>query len=244
MNFSREVAALRVKLTAMGTPARATKAKSYLKSELTFLGVDAKGIRQAAKDFCAAFPEVGRAQLTAFVKALWKTGIYEHRAVGIAILELRRTLLEPADLPILEELLRDSHTWALVDWLAVHVVGDLVTRNKRLTKDLERWAKDKDFWLRRSALLALLLPLRAGKGDLALFERLAVPMFGDTEFFIRKAIGWVLREAGKKQGKAVLAFLDRHGDAMSPLSRKEAARNLAGADDDEQELDGEDDSGA
>ncbi|MBK8097601.1 MAG: DNA alkylation repair protein [Planctomycetes bacterium] len=236
MNFSREVAALRVKLTAMGTPARAEKAKSYLKSELTFLGVDAKGIRQAAKEFCAAFPEVGRAQLTAFVKALWKTGIYEHRAVGVGILELRRTLLEPPDLAILEDLLRHSHTWALVDWLAVHVVGDLVTRNKRLTKDLERWAKDKDFWLRRSALLALLLPLRAGKGDLVLFEKLAVPMFGETEFFIQKAIGWVLREAGKKQPAAVRAFLERHGDAMATLSRKEASRRLG--DDDDQDGEG------
>jgi 3-methyladenine DNA glycosylase AlkD len=166
------------------------------------------------------------------VRALWKTGVYELRAVGVGILEQRRALLEAADLGILEGLLRESHTWALVDWLAVHVVGDLVERHKRLQKDLKRWAKDEDFWIRRAALLALILPLRAGTSDLELFESLAVPMLADDEFFIRKAIGWVLRETAKKQPALVREFVERHGEQLSPLSRREATRLLDGDADD------------
>lgn len=227
MIFGRETALLRQKFTALGSPERAQKQKAYLKSELTFLGVETPAIRAAAKEWTAANAAINRAQLGGFVKHLWKTNVHELRAVGIAILELRRELFVAADLPLVEELLRQARSWAYVDWLAVHVAGDLVARFPKLKKDLRRWAKDEDFWLRRAALLALLPALRTGEGDLGLLAELAVPMLPDQEFFIRKAIGWVLRETAKKQPAFVEQFVAEHGAAMSPLTRKEATKRRA-----------------
>ena len=80
--------------------------------------------------------------------------------------------------------------------------------------------------MRRTALLAQLDELRAGRGDFDLFARLAVPMLGEREFFIRKAIGWVLRDTSRKRPALTFAFLQAHRDAMSGLTLREGARRL------------------
>ena len=84
-----------------------------------------------------------------------------------------------------------------MDALAVDVAGSLAERYPSLNRTLDRWAVDGDFWLRRSAMLALLRPLRAGAGDWDRFAGYADRMLEEKEFFIRKAIGWVLREVSK-----------------------------------------------
>jgi 3-methyladenine DNA glycosylase AlkD len=91
---------------------------------------------------------------------------------------------------------------------------------------LRRWAGDEDFWVRRTALLAQLDELRAGGGDFALFGELAVPMLGEKEFFIRKAIGWILRDTSKRRPELVRDFVAEHGGAMSGLTFREATRRL------------------
>jgi 3-methyladenine DNA glycosylase AlkD len=97
----------------------------------------------------------------------------------------------------LERLIRESKTWAFVDELAIVIVGPLVERSPELRRVIDRWAVDDDFWLRRSAMLALLRTLRRGDGDFTRFARNAEAMLHEREFFIRKSIGWVLREAVK-----------------------------------------------
>jgi 3-methyladenine DNA glycosylase AlkD len=96
----------------------------------------------------------------------------------------------------LERLIRESKTWAFVDE-AIVIVSPLVERSPELRRVIDRWAVDDDFWLRRSAMLALLRTLRRGDGDFTRFARNAEAMLHEREFFIRKSIGWVLREAVK-----------------------------------------------
>ena len=71
-----------------------------------------------------------------------------------------------------------------------------------LERTLDRWSRDEDFWIRRSAMLALLLPLRDGGGDWARFAGYADRLLEEKEFFIRKAICWVLRETSKAAAAA------------------------------------------
>jgi 3-methyladenine DNA glycosylase AlkD len=78
------------------------------------------------------------------------------------LLEADPTLVGPGDLPLLERLVRDSKTWAYVDGLAGDVLGELLIRHPRTAPKLDRWAKDPDFWVRRSALLAQIKPLKNG----------------------------------------------------------------------------------
>jgi 3-methyladenine DNA glycosylase AlkD len=106
------------------------------------------------------------------------------------------------------------------------VAGPLAERHTELGVVLDRWAGDHDFWIRRAALLALLGPLRRGEGDFERFARYADAMLEDKEFFVRKAIGWVLRETAKKDPAYVAAWTREHLDVMSGVTFREAVRRL------------------
>ena len=97
---------------------------------------------------------------------------------------------------------------------------------RHLLPHLRRWARDRDFWVRRTALLAQLDALRRGGGDFDLFAEIAAPMLGEKEFFIRKALGWVLREVSKKRPALSHAFLRRHLGALSGLTLREGAKGV------------------
>lgn len=169
-------------------------------------------------------------QVRALVRALWATKNHEMRSAGIALLELHQEALGGRDLPLLETLLRASRSWAYVDWLCTRIVAPIVEREPSRRRVLARWARDPDFWIRRSALLSLLPALRRGEGDFALFERLAVPMLDESEFFVRKAIGWILRDVSHRRPEVTAAFVRRHARRLSSVTWREAAKYIPAAD--------------
>jgi 3-methyladenine DNA glycosylase AlkD len=130
------------------------------------------------------------------------------------------------DLPLLERLTRETRTWALVDGLAGDVLGRMVDRDPAsMAPAMDRWAGDDDFSVRRASLLTELRPIRGG-APLDRFLRRAEPMLGEREFFIRKAIGWVLREAGKRRPDEVAAWLAPRTDRASGVTMREAVKYL------------------
>lgn len=226
LNVAQAVEALHARLAPLGSAELAEGAQKYLKSTRPFLGVTVPDVRTVAKEFVRAHPGLTPADLRALAEALYATGIYEHRAVAVAILERGLRSLTAADLPWMIALVRQSETWALVDWLAANVIGELVARDPALARHTDAWAVDKDFWVRRTALLAHLQSLRRGAGDFDHFARLAAPMLDESEFFIRKAIGWVLREVARKRPALTHRFLAEHLDEVSGLTLREGARAL------------------
>lgn len=217
---------VRRRLEAQATRERAVQEKRYLKSDLAFLGATQPMVRKEGARLAKALAGWSAPQLTRLVDVLWATRTHELRSVAIALLERRVKLLGDEHAPWLVRLAADSKTWAHVDWLAVKVVGPLVERSAATARRLNTWATDDDFWVRRVALLAWHDPLARGDGDFAQFARLAVPMLGEKEFFIRKAIGWVLRTTAKRQPAKVIAFVEAHARALSGLSFREATRTL------------------
>ncbi|HSU83497.1 MAG TPA: DNA alkylation repair protein, partial [Thermoanaerobaculia bacterium] len=224
--LTAEVRAIEETLRPLGTPERAEGAKAYLKSDLDFLGVATDPLRAAARDWLREHPETDHDPLVGLVEALWARPVHELRSFGIELLQARRALLRSEDLDLLEDLLRRSRSWAYVDTIAIQIVGPLVERDPRLNARLDRWVEDPDFWIRRSALLALLLPLRRGEGDWPRFVRYADALLPEKEFFIRKAIGWVLREVAKRHPERVRAFLREREGRVSGVTRREAERYL------------------
>ena len=222
----RELAA---ELEPAGTAARAKGEKAYLKSDLVFYGTAMPDIRRISGDYAKAHPELDRRALRAIAEAAWKTDVFELRSVALALLDRNKKDLEERDLPWLLDLVDGSKTWALVDWLAATIIGDVVGRYPASLRWLPIWAKQKNFWIRRTALLAQLNTLKRGEGDWELFTRLAAGMLDEKEFFIRKAIGWVLREVSKKRPKLVYDFIRAHRDEMSGLTLREGAKYLSDA---------------
>ena len=212
-------------LRAVGTPERAEGSKRYLKSDLDFLGNTLPDMRRVVNETLRA-NELDREGLLALVDSLWSKPVFERRMSAEILLEERVKLLNAGDMQVLERLLRESETWALVDGLAIKVVGPLVERFDRLNATLDRWAIDEDFWIRRSALLALLGPLRRGEGDFDRFARYADDMLEEKEFFIRKAIGWILRETSKKSPDMVFEWLEPRAPRASGVTMREAVKYL------------------
>jgi 3-methyladenine DNA glycosylase AlkD len=220
------VARIEAELRRLGSRERAEGAKRYLKSELTFIGNDTRTVREVARGVMREAAPLNRLGLLALVRDLWPPGIFELRAVAVELLKARSTVLVAGDHRLIERLIRDSQTWAFVDFLSIQVAGPLVMRFSDLGTVLDRWAVDRDFWVRRAAMLALLLPIRRGGGDFERFARYADGMLEEREFFIRKAIGWVLRETGKKRPQLVDAWLTPRVGRASGVTVREAVRYL------------------
>ena len=230
-------------LRRAGDRARAEGEKRYLKSDLTFYGVGRPGIRRivgavleehagSAGHANSREPArlLDRRRALAVARALWGPPVHERRSAAIDLLDRHTALLRPSDLALVEHFIRQSRTWALVDWLAIPVAGALVERLPELEAELDRWAADPDFWVRRSALLALLPALRRGEGDFARFSRYADAMIDERVFFIAKAIGWVLREVAKKRPALVVDWLLPRARRASGVTRREAVKYLPAPD--------------
>ena len=230
MNATELADLLTDELRAVGDPDRAAQEKAYLKSDLEFFGESVWEIRRVAKAFVSGAKPLAHDDVVTLVEALWAEPIFERRMASVVLLELHPKLLTSADLPLIERLLRESLTWALVDALATDVIGGILTRSSvKVTPVLDRWATDPDFWIRRASLLAELQPLRKGS-DLGPFLRRADAMLDEKEFFIRKAIGWVLREVGKRRPAEVVAWVAPRTHRASGVTMREAVKYLPSVD--------------
>jgi 3-methyladenine DNA glycosylase AlkD len=220
-------------LKAARNPTRAEAEKRYLTSDLAFYGVGVPALRQAIRALQPRYQQLTHTGLRNFVEALWRRPVFECRLAAAMVLDSSGNALVAGDMALIERMLRESKTWALVDELAPAVAGPLVERFPQLGARLDRWAVDDNFWLRRSALLALLKPLRRGDGDFERFARYADRMLEEREFFIRKAIGWVLRETAKKRPDLVYQWLRPRIGRASGVTVKEAVRWLSARQRDE-----------
>lgn len=227
MDVAAAVVEIDADLRRRARPERAVQEKAYLKSDLEHYGTSVPAIRACAVAARDRHPDLHHAELVALVESLWQEPVHERRMVCVELLDLSGDLLGPADVQLLERLLRESRTWALVDSLAASVVGPLVEANAELGAVVDRWSVDGDFWMRRSALLALLLPLRRGAGDFERFSRYADAMLEEKEFFIRKAIGWVLRDTAKQRPDLVFEWLLPRASRLSSVTRAEALKRLS-----------------
>jgi 3-methyladenine DNA glycosylase AlkD len=208
-------------------PRRAVAEKAYLKSDLEFIGVTLPALRQMVRAFKDQNSTIERVPLVRLAETLWRRRLFETRMMAVLLLETFASRLQPTDIELLERLIRESKTWALVDELAIVITGPLLQRSPQLARTLDRWARDDDFWLRRAAMLALLPPLRRGEGDFPRFARYADTMLAEREFFIRKAIGWVLRETGKRRPDVVYRWLLPRCTVASGVTVREAVKYLS-----------------
>ena len=214
------IEAIRSELAARADPAKAPDMQAYMKSEMPFLGVQKAGRTEIARIVFASFPLAGFEEWRDTVLRLWREATYrEERYLAIALARDRRYREHRtmAALPLYEELIVTGAWWDLVDEVAIRLVGEL-----DLGAFLRAWARDADMWKRRTAIIAQVARKRETDAEL-LFDCIE-PNRADREFFIRKAIGWALREYSKVDPDGVERYCATH--ELSSLSRREALRNL------------------
>ncbi|MFC5749084.1 DNA alkylation repair protein [Actinomadura rugatobispora] len=226
---AEETSRIVAELREQGARDRAEYEKRYLKSDFVHFGVPVPAIRKTARSAVRTRP--ARADLLALAASLWGETdggrpVHEARVAAIEVLVRRVDVLEPGDLTVAESMIRDSGSWVYVDILAEKVVGALVVRFPDLAAVLDAWAGDPYPWIRRTALLALLPGVRAGHPDLDRVSRYGDALIEETGFFIRKALGWVLRELSKKDPAWVRDWVEPRTGRISGVTLREAVRHL------------------
>ncbi|QHK19403.1 DNA alkylation repair protein [Pseudarthrobacter psychrotolerans] len=217
--------AVRAALRERADPVRAAGAQAYMKSTLPSLGVRVPEVRRLALAAAAAHPLTSAGGLRATVLELWRgSTVREERYAAIDLTSLRLVARDQLMLPVYEEIIRTGAWWDFVDGVSHRIGGLLQAHRPVMTELLLAWSRDQDFWIRRSAITSQLKA--KARTDQDLLRAVIEPNLADPEFFIRKAIGWALREYAKSDPEWVRNFVVDKGTRLSPLSRKEALRHL------------------
>jgi len=227
MDYGEAAAQLEAVLRDLGGAERAEFEKGYLKSSLLHYGVPVPHIARSVKKWSKQFGFDSHRDALGAARALWERPVHEMRAASAVLLRMKEPLLKPSALPAVERMLRESRTWALLDNLAVHAAGPMLERRPDADRVVERWGAEDDFWMRRAALLSHLKGLRAGRGEWERFASLADRMLPEREFFIRKAIGWVLRDAARLRPDMVFEWLLPRAGRASGVTVREAVKRLS-----------------
>jgi len=217
------LALIRSELRAAADPVRGAAAQAYMKSATPSLGVRVPEVRRTAK--AVAHPFETADDLRSTVLILWREARYrEERYAAIDLTGLRSVAGDLQMLPVYEEIIRTGSSWDYVDGVAHRIGALLKAHRSELTRVLLGWSADQDFWVRRASITAQLGA--KAQTDTGLLTAVIEANMADQEFFIRKAIGWALREYAKTDPAWVLEFVTRNGPSLSPLSRREALKNL------------------
>ena len=222
------LAAIRRELRRLGDPEAARGARAFMKSEMPYHGVSAVPMRAAFRRVFAGLDFDSADRWRQRVLGLWRGARFrEERYAAIELSGERRALrLQTLDtLPMYEEMIVTGAWWDYVDVLAKHRLGPLLVRYPGpMRRAMLTWSRSEDLWKRRSAILCQ-LDFKA-RTDLDLLYACIAPSLSSREFFLRKAIGWALREHAWTDPAEVRRYVRETGDALSPLSRREALKNV------------------
>jgi 3-methyladenine DNA glycosylase AlkD len=201
--------------------------QAYMKSEMPFYGVQSPGVRAIAKQIVERHPFRTYEAWRDTVRALWREASRrEERYVALEIAGHRkyRPFRMRDVLWLYEEFVVSGAWWDLVDATA-HLMRDLVRDDHMfMAESMRAWAVDANLWKRRAAIISQLGLKTATDWDL--LRDCIDPNLDDREFWIRKAIGWALREYGKSEPDLVRAYVVSKGPRLHSLSRREAMKHL------------------
>ncbi|MEU8846426.1 DNA alkylation repair protein [Streptomyces sp. NPDC048564] len=209
---------------AAADPVRAAGARAYMKDVAPFLGIPTPERRALSRSVLKGTPRPDEADCTAIALRCWELPEREYHYFAVDYLRRHVGRCSSGFLPVTRHLITTVSWWDTVDALAAHVVGGLVAADPKLTADMDAWIVDDDLWAARTALLHQLR--YKDHTDTRRLFAYCLCQSGHTDFFIRKAIGWCLREYAKTDPEAVREFLARERGRFAPLSVREALKNI------------------
>lgn len=222
------LSAVRTGLAAAGDAGRAVGQQRYMKSALPYRGVRMPDIQRLCRAVYAEHVLPDRASWETAVRTLWDEAAFrEERYAAIALTGHRAyaSYQGPGTLPLYEQLIVTGAWWDYVDDLAIRRVGPILRTDPVVVAPvLREWSTDDDMWRRRTSIIAQIGS--KADTDLELLTDCMAANLGHREFFVRKAIGWALREYAKTDPEWVRRYLADQGEVMSGLSRREAGKHL------------------
>lgn len=218
-------------LARAADPDKAGPMQAYMKSEMPYRGVQTPGVQALCKRVFAAHPIQRRDVWEQTALAMFDQAEFrEERYAAIALTghKLYKQWQDVETLPLYDHLVVTGAWWDFIDPIASRRVGPILLAHPEVVQPvLLLWARDNNHWRRRTAILAQLMAKQAT--DTTLLEECIRPSLGETDFFLRKGIGWALREYSKTDPGWVHAYVTEHRDRLSPLSVREALKHIGEA---------------
>ncbi len=212
-------------LSAAANPEKAVGMQAYMKTDMPFYGVQKPGRTPILRRLLREFPPEDRDQYESLVLALWALPHREEKYLAQGVAVGHQQYMVPESLPLFRRMITEGAWWDLVDETATHMVRYLVINHGDETwPSVDHWIDDDDMWLRRSAIIC-----QVGAKEHTDPERLlrfCEQRAFEKEFFIRKAIGWALRDYAKTDAGLVAGFVNDHKEELSGLSFREATRHI------------------
>lgn len=217
---------VRAALRARADAAKAGPMQAYMKSGMPYLGVSAPVLYHACREVFSRYQLATREAWQDAVRALWWGATHREERYAAIVLTGRKeydAFQRVTSLPLYRELVVSGAWWDLVDPIATSRLHVLLARDRtRMSARMRSWARCDDLWLRRCAILCQ--AKMKSETDLRLFYDCIEPSMERPEFFLRKAIGWALREYAKTDAAEVLRYVRQHRDRLSGLSKREALK--------------------
>jgi 3-methyladenine DNA glycosylase AlkD len=221
------VIAARSGLAEVADPVKAPEMRAYMKSEMPFRGVPKPGRAALNRRLAAEYPLPDRELFTKAVLTLWREAEFrEERYVALDLTGHRAYAgwQDSSLLPLYEELVVTGAWWDFVDEIAIRRVGPILRAEPAvLTAKMREWARDADRWRRRTSVICQVGAKAAT--DTELLTHTIEANVEDPDFFLRKGIGWALRDYAKTNPGWVRLFVEHH-PGLSGLSRREALKHL------------------
>ena len=218
------VGSVSTQLAALSDDDKALQMARYMKTSMPFYGVLKSDWTPIAKRLVKLFPVTDKRSYDAAVRALWRLPHREEKYVAIFVARHFAHYVNGGSLKLYEQMIRSGAWWDFVDEIAIHLVGKVVGTEREQFLLLDQWLDDKNLWIRRTALIAQLNFKETTDTDR--LSHYCLTRARETEFFIRKAIGWALRQYSYTQPDWVMEFLRCHQPVLSGLSYREAAKGL------------------
>lgn len=225
---SHQLAALESAIQSHADPQRAIEQQRYLKSPRQHLGLRVPELRRIVREWANDFHIQEPDQAWLLAEQLWQHPTYEYCAAAVELLAYRQRVVQIGDFAKIRSMLETAQTWALVDPLSTEVAGRFILREpeQEWGSTLDQWATDQSFWVRRSSMLSQMRHLRSPAADATRFFRYADSMLAEREFFIQKAIGWVLRDMSKSRPEEVAHWVAPRAHVLSTVALREAVKYL------------------
>jgi len=193
---------------------------SYMRDQFAFLGISSAPRRVAYRAALVGLARPNANELASVSRTLWEMPEREYQYAACDLLAANAKSLGPEFLVVAKELVETKSWWDTVDGLAAHVVGAIVLNHRGMELEMDLWVEDPNLWVRRTAILHQLT--YKSRTDTERLFGYCLARAGEPNFFIRKAIGWALREYSKTDEVAVRSFVEANAGVLSPLSQREA----------------------
>ncbi len=203
----------------------ATELKTYFKSPFDFFGLTKKQINDFSKKLQKSLKQVDRENLISVINNLHHSNNHELKTFAIVLASNNIDKFELSDLDIFYFWLKKSCTWDHVDEICIRITGLLVIKFD-LFSQLLKWSNDEHIWVRRASLISQLPSVRKNNYQINLISKCSSNLITEKDFFIRKAIGWVLRELSEINPEDSINITSSFSGTISKLSFKEATRKL------------------